>query len=251
MRIRSFVVACLALGIVACEERSPVAPLPQSTTPTAPTEPTAPTAPAAPTDPTAPPAPTAPTDPPPPAAPPPIDLRFIGVVHDSSGRPIAGASITFWPPVDERFSDQLGQFPLPVGHYLEAVFASKPGYESTAQYVSNRVELALPDIIRIAAGQSARVTVGPNDSIGGYGWLYRVRTIRVISGGDRIVRIQVLADDNGPVDYRVQNNCGDVCPPNPPTFFLEGGGERQVTIQVPWQSTVNRTFTVVTSAEDP
>jgi hypothetical protein len=173
------------------------------------------------------------------------------VVRDSSGRPIAGASITFWPALDERFSDQLGQFPLPVGHYVEAVYASKPGYENTGQYVGDRIELTLPDIIRITPGQSARVTVGPNDSMGGYGWRYRVRRIRVFSGGDRIVRIRVMADDNGPVDYRVQDDCGDYCPQNPPSFFLEGGGEREVSIQVPWQATNARTFTVVTSAEEP
>ena len=173
------------------------------------------------------------------------------MVRDSSGQPVAGVSVTFWPDLGERVSDQLGQFPVPINNYFEAVFASKPGYESTSQNVSGRIELILHDIIRIPAGQSARVTVGPNDSMGGYGWLYRIRSIRVISGGDRLVRIQVVADDNGPVDYRVHNNCGDFCPANPATFFLEGGGERRVTIQVPWQSTISRTFTVATSAEDP
>ena len=173
----------------------------------------------------------------------------MGTVRDARGNPIAGAAISFFPRTGEWFSDERGQFVLP--GYIEVVYASKPGYESAISWAWDGVEMTLHDIIRIQPGQSVRMTVRPNDSLGGRGLSYRVRTIRVFSGGDRIVSIQVLADDNGSVDYRVQDNCGDLCPRNPPTFFIEGGGERQVHIQIPDNSTASRTFTVITSASDP
>ncbi len=101
-----------------------------------------------------------------------------------------------------------------------------------------------------------RVTIRPDDSLGGSGQLRRVRRIRVFSNGDRIVRVQVRADDSGPVEYIVfgvsgEGCAGRPCPPNPSTFFVEGGGERAVELQMDLQSTTSRTFTVMTQAEDP
>jgi hypothetical protein len=42
-----------------------------------------------------------------------------------------------------------------------------------------------------------------------------------------------------------------VCTPNPASFFVEGGGERHVHIQLPDNAAVTRTFTVLTTATDP
>jgi hypothetical protein len=65
----------------------------------------------------------------------------------------------------------------------------------------------------------------------------------------------VVADDKGRVDYLVYgvsgDGCAGPCPPNPSTFFVEGGGEREVELQMDLQSTTSRTFTVMTQAEDP
>jgi hypothetical protein len=215
MQIRSSVAACLAVGMIACDAGSHGGPY----------QPVAPVA--------------------------PTSFQHFGIVHDSRGNPIAGADVSYWPEIGTKeFSDETGHFELP--GYFEEVYASKPGYESAIADASNDIQLTLHEIIRIPAGQSARVTVGPGDSIGGPALRYRVRTIRVFSNGDRIVGLQLLADDNGPVDYRLPQLCGDLCAPNSPTTFLiEGGGERKVDIVVPKESTVSRTFTLITSAQDP
>ena len=219
MQMRSFVAACLALGMIACDARSPVVPTPQPITPITP---------AAPTD------------------------RSWGIVRDTRGNPVAGASITFWPQTGDASSNEAGEFEIP-RVYLEDVFASKAGYESAWANADRFVQLTLHDIITISPGQSARVTVRPDDSLGGSGGRYRVRTIRVYSGGDRLVRVEVVADDNGPAEYWVQNDCGDVCPrlTVPSTFSLTGGSEVGVWIQIPYGSTQARTFTVETSAQEP
>ena len=213
MPIRFSAVACLALATIACDARLPVAPAP-STTPVAPATPMVP----------------------------------MGTIRDGHGNPVAGASVNFWPLPDALLTNEAGQFPLPQG-YVETIHAWKSGYESS--WDDYRPDLTLHEIVRIPAGQSVRVTVRPDDSLGGSA-PSRVRTIRVFSNGDRIVRIQVLADDNGPVDYRVYgDDCGGKCPTNPPMFFVEGGGERLVQLQIHRQSTTSRTFTVTTQAEDP
>ena len=211
------VVACLALATTACGAGSPVAPVAQSVTPAAPVVP-------------------------------------MGTIEDGQGNPIAGATVSFWPPgISQELTNGAGQFPLPQ-QYVEVIQASKAGYEGSWDFFKS--VLRLHEILRIPAGQSVRVTIRPDDSLGGSGQLRRVRRIRVFSNGDRIVHIQVLADDNGAVDYMVFGVSGEgcyglPCPLNPSTFFVDGGGERGVELQMDAQSTISRTFTVVTRAEDP
>lgn len=211
---RLVVVACLALATFACDARSPVAPVTQSVTPAAPVVP-------------------------------------MGLIHDGEGHPVAGATVSFWFLPDLLLTtNDAGQFPLPVGQYVETIHASKAGYEHSWDFYKS--DLKLHAIIRIAAGQSLRVTIRPDDSLGGIG-PSRVRRIRVFSNGDRIVHIQVRADDNGPVDYLMfGEECGfrTWCR-NPSTFFVEGGGERAVELQMDEKSMTSRTFTVTTQAEDP
>ena len=216
-RHRSYVAvaACLALATVACDARSPVAPVTQSVTP----------------------APVVP----------------MGNIRDGEGNPIREPPSPSGPRRQPRGDERRGAIPLPPED-VETIQASKAGYEGSWDFF--KPDLRLHAILRIAAGQSVRVTIRPDDSLGGIGQLRRVRKIRVFSNGDRIVHIEVAADDNGPVDYYAYGVSGEgcagrPCPPNPSTFFVEGGGERGVELQMDAQSTISRTFTVVTRAEDP
>ena len=165
----------------------------------------------------------------------------MGNIRDGEGNPIAGATVAFWPPgVSQEVTNDAGRFPLPP-EYVETIQASKAGYEGSWDFF--KPDLRLHAILRIAAGQSVRVTIRPDDSLGGIGQLRRVRKIRVFSNGDRIVHIEVAADDNGPVDCYAcgvsgEGCAGRPCPPNPSTFFVEGGGERGVELQMDAQSTI-------------
>jgi len=217
MRIKSLLGAWLAVAVVACSGgQTVVAPLPLSPTPIGPTQ-------------------------------------WMGMVRDDRGNPIPGATVTFWPPGDKLISNEAGQFSL--AGYFERIYASKPGYENGIASDVNPT-VTLQDIVKIPAGQSVRVTVRPDDSLGGPFGRYHVRQVHVFTGGDRIVQIHVVADDGGPVvgmvDYSVQPDCGDVCRTTlPTTFIMYGGTERLVLVHIPDTSTVSRTFTVVTEAEDP
>jgi hypothetical protein len=114
----------------------------------------------------------------------------MGIIRDGEGTPIAGATVEFWPPgISQLVTNDAGQFPLPSG-YVETIQASKTGYEASWDFFKS--DLKLHAILRIAAGQSARVTIRPDDSLGGIGQLRRVRRIRVFSNGDRIVHIAVM-----------------------------------------------------------
>jgi hypothetical protein len=174
-----------------------------------------------------------------------------GSVRDSSGAPVAGAEIRFWPENGRLLTNEAGLFPIT--GYVETIYASKPGYEPATAWDDLEVTLTLHDIIRIPVGQSARLTIGPRDSVGGIGLRSRVRTVRLIPSETTLTEIEVLADDNGPVEFWLQDNCGDVCPHRTQltTSTLQGGKEFQLFLAVPENTTLSRTFTVKTSAVKP
>ena len=218
MQSRFLVVACLALAALACDRQSPVGPVSQSTTTSAPAV-----------------------------------VQWPNVVRDDRGNPIAGATISFWPAAGVVLSNEAGQFPLGPG-YTEMVFASKAGYESDQKYVdASSVELKLHDIIRVSAGQSARLTIGPNDAPGGMPpEPYRTRVVRVVSNSTITVQIQLTADDNATAEYWIANGCGDRCSIRsaPSALRMDGGVEYEIWIRTP-NVFGDRAFTVSVSQPEP
>jgi hypothetical protein len=213
MQTRIFVVACLALVPIACDQQLPTAPYQSTTASTSGV------------------------------------AQWSNVVRDDRGNPITGATINFWPNVSVLLSNEAGRFPLPDG-YVEMVFASKTGYESDQKYLdAPTIELTLHDIIRVSVGQSARLTIGPWDAPGGMPpEPYRTRVVRVVSNETVTAQIQVIADDNGPAEYWIQDNCGDRCLIRSAlsTFRIAAGAEHQMRIRTP-NSLGDRTFTVAMS----
>lgn len=207
----------LVLGGVGCDERSPVAPAASPPTVSAPTAP--------------------------------ATRQITGVVRDDHGSPVAGAALTVYPGNHKLVSDAAGQFDVTVATSGNgSVFATKPDYESTYRYFSTSpFDVVLHDIIRLPVGQSARITVRPDDSIGGWDEEYRYRVLRVASSESVRAEIHVIADDNQPADYWVQST---TCCTSPSVAVVDipGGTERQVEVRIPWNATASRTFTVITSS---
>ena len=210
MQSRPFVVASLLLGLISCSQGSPSAPV-QST-----------------------PASTSGV------------VQLPGVVRDDRGQPIAGAMISFWPPTGTVLTNEAGRFPLP-GGYVEMAVASKDGYEYDQKFIDfDFVELTLHDIITVSVGQSARLTIGPNDAPGGMpADRYRTRIVHLASSEAVTAQIQVTADDNSPAEYWIDRRCVGSCPIESgfSTYRIEAGAELQMRIRTPnvlW----NRTFTV-------
>jgi hypothetical protein len=213
---RAFVGATLALGLIACNQRLPAGPAQSSGAANAPQL-----------------------------------LQPSNIVRDDRGNPIAGATVAFWPPSDVVTTNEAGRFPSP-GGYTEMAFAYKAGYESDRKYFDGpAVELTLHDVIRVAVGQSARLTLGPLDAPGG--WPpepYRTRIVHVVSPATVTAQIRVTDDANAPAEYLIQDNCGDLCPTRSglSTFRLEAGAEYQLRIRTP-NANGDRTFTVAVSVE--
>ena len=162
----------------------------------------------------------------------PAGHRITGMVHDDEGIPVAGAAVTVYPGPHHVVTDATGRFEVTQAQpdTIE-VFVAKPGYEPIWRFFSApAIDIVLHDIVRIAVGQSTRVTIGPTDGVGGADNEYLIRVVRV-TGNARVPVVGVIADDNGPVNY-----------------WIRAGTELEVEIRIPWNAASSRTFTVITAA---
>lgn len=132
--------------------------------------------------------------------------------------------------------------PVPVA----LLTASKAGYESTDQYVTEGTkDLLLHEILRISVGESINVTVGLDDSSleAAFGE-YRSRVVRILSDTDTRVDLH-LVDASGSAGQMVLSP--GVCCVSRSTVNLIGGIDYLVWIVVPWATPGERTFTLRTS----
>jgi hypothetical protein len=206
--------AVLAVGLMACGSDSPTAPTP---TP-----------------------PLVPSDAP----------RLTGVVLDDRGAPIAGATVSAALGSSDE-TDEQGRFFVttnaPDGVYF-GLDVYKPGYEGRHHtYVRGPTEvITLHDVIRLPVGESVRVTIGPNDPVGGE-LEYRYRIVRIVSSTPTHLDVSVASDDGAAPDWMF--NRGPCCP-SPPSVVAsieDVGAELVAYLRVPWWPLVSRTYTVTTS----
>jgi len=221
MPIGSRVVISLAFGIIACGERSPVAPLPQSS---------------------------------PLSTSIPIATRS-GVVRDERGAPVEGAAVWAMPPGLPVMSDADGRFVAPAVEGMIWIYAAKAGYESDSQEtIAATRDLTLRDVLKIPVGGSIRVTVGPNDP-----WIYvwdptawvernyRIRVVHVTANVHSRVELRLVAEDGGPGEISARNAC---CVVSPGVLDMAAGTEVEVEIRLDGWTNVSRTFTLSASRVD-
>ena len=177
-----------------------------------------------------------------------------GVVRDDRGAPIAGATVWAAPGQVTVLSDANGKFSTPIGSNPGRwvwVFASKPGYEPDAQQISVRTsDLTLHDLITVAAGESVRVTVRPNDP---NLWIidkalrefdYRIRIVRLSAAVTSRVTVRLVADDGGPAELVVRGQ-----EENPGVVTMSAGSEVELEIRV-IAGSPSRTFTLISTRSD-
>ena len=234
--------------IIACDGRSPTTPTPSTPVPTNPQPPSPPPQPA-------------------------IRLEMNGMVTDEEGAPISGATVTALvdpytgPSVvtdgSGRYSIQFvstrGANGGPPGTESAVAMAlvEAAGYEWYMRYVvapteEVRENFRLLRIRRIAAGQSAAVTVTPEDRVCGGDWSPGRETIcaaiRVVSPTDGILTVQALPSDGGPalasLEVFTSTSGGTGNPVSIPVF---AGTEYQAVLALPWGLTASRSFVVETS----
>ena len=221
MPIRSLAVVSLAFGIIACGERSPVTPLPQST----------------------------------PLSVPQSTTSRSGVVRDERGAPVAGATVWAMPPGVRVLSDADGRFVAPAVGGMIWMYAEKAGYEPDSQEtIAATRDLTLHDVLKMTVGESIRVTVGPNDP-----WIYvwdpgmrvelnyRIRVVHVTANVQSRVELRLAADDGRPGQLSVRNAC---CAVSPGVLDMAAGTEVEVEIRHDGWTTGSRTFTLSASRQD-
>jgi hypothetical protein len=139
-----------------------------------------------------------------PSAPPQLRaLRVLGRVVDGAGNPVAGARVTVWDqPTATASSDLMGAFdlmaPIKEGDRGFWITVEKAGYETSELVRSvdtaETTSLRLHQIRSIAAGESIRSVVNPDDSACGYHWGFICRRVRVTALTSGTVTVEVVAD---------------------------------------------------------
>lgn len=197
------------------------------------------------------PTPTAPTAPA--TAPQRQALRVVGRVVDSGNSPVAGARVTQWDTSNTTFSDASGAFDLTATVTVQDrsfwVTVEKPGFETSelnrSVDTAANTSLRLHQIRNLAAGESFRAVVNPDDSACGYHWGFVCRRVRVTPESSGTLTLEVVSDGGlgmpvGPVGF-----------PQPlerhMSVAVKAGSEVWIEVAAGWPVTTTAAFTLGTS----
>jgi hypothetical protein len=250
---RIVVLVALVLA-AACNGRGPTSPTPS---------------------PVPPPPPVRPIPPPPPPA---VSFEMAGLVTDDEARPLSGATVTVWHDafIDSsvvvtdasgrysvRFSSARGSNAGPPGTELSVGMAliEAPGYDWHARYLVAPTErfvenFHLHRIHRITAGESAIVTVAPDDRVCGSDSSSGRETIcgivHVVAPTDGTLTVAAFpAEERSALAslevFGVQG--GGIGNPN--SILVTAGTEYMAVLAVRWGATVRQSFVVKTSIAVP
>lgn len=225
--------------------------------------------------------PTTPTSPPPPPSTsggpsPPIEsmaFEMTGIVTDDEGTPVPGAKITVWldyVDLSSALTDESGGYKVnftgvpglnkgPAGTEEAVAFAlvEASGYEGYARYVLGTSQylvgnIQLHRIKRITAGESAVLTISPDDTLcatdAAVGDQTICRTVRVVVASNGIMRIEAVPTQAGsklPM-LRVYGG-GTGARGNPSLLRAAAGIEYTVDVEVAWGFNGSQSFVVKTS----
>ena len=181
---------------------------------------------------------------------PPATMKITGQVIDERGDGVPGATV-FTYQGGRVQADANGEYSIEVpstGGLIEAK-VEHIGYERHERLlrrVATQQNFLLRDVIRMAVGESRQVTVTPDDSLYGFDFEFRRRTVRVIAPADAEVEFEVVADDPrylaglafGPMP---RYPC---CTPRT-TVTMRAGEELSAHALMAWTVADSQTFTVV------
>jgi hypothetical protein len=186
------------------------------------------------------------------------------VTDRATGAPLPGAAVVFSQPhpapivrTDHSGIYSLTGLPAPGGGAM--VWASADGYEDDLHYYhESSQDFRLHPIERIAAGESARVTVRPDDSLcwnnihePGYGNDYVCRIVRIMPA-DGIMTLEALSISGGPrpelvVAVQARSRVIVERLGNPVSVDLAGGTEVVAFVEISAGWPVMQSFTLTTS----
>lgn len=185
-----------------------------------------------------------------PSLPPAANITISGRVVDERGNGVAAATVFTFQTGSTR-TDGEGRYSIDVPRSTSLIEAKVeyPGYERHERYlhaVTTPQDLLLRDIIRIAPGESRQLTVTPDDSLYGFDFEYRRRTVRVTSPTDATVEFEVVADE----PRFFEGLAFGVMPAYPCcgsriTLTMKAGQEVSVHGLMPWGAAQERRFSLV------
>jgi carboxypeptidase family protein len=141
-------------------------------------------------------------------------LHVVGRIVDSTNNPVTGARVTQWDTSNTTVSDASGAFEMTAVITAQDrtfwVTVEKPGFESSelnrSVDAATNTSLRLHQIRNIAAGESFRAVVNPDDSACGYHWGFVCRRVRVTPESSGTLTLEVVSSGElgmpiGPVGF--------------------------------------------------
>jgi hypothetical protein len=183
-----------------------------------------------------------------------VTVKISGHVIDERGVGVAGATV-FTYQAGSAQTDGGGAYSIEVPSTSGLIEAKVEHggferHERLLRAVTTPQNFLLRDVIRIAAGQSQLMTVTPEDSLYGFDFEFRRRTVRVLASTEAVVEIEVVAE-NPP--YLLGLAIGPMptypcCSPRM-TVNMRAGEEVSAHALMPWRMTEPHTLTLVSRVQ--
>jgi hypothetical protein len=203
-----------------------------------------------------------------------VSFEMTGLVANDEGTPVSGATVTVWHDAfvessvvvtdasgrySVRFSSARGSNAGPPGTELSVGMAliEAAGYDWYARYIVTPTEqfvenFHLHRIHRITAGESAVVTVAPDDKVCGSDWSPGRETIcgtiHVVAPSDGILTVAAFPAEGASSLARLEvfgSRVGGMG--NPTSIRATAGTEYKASLALTWGFTVSQSFVVKTS----
>jgi hypothetical protein len=141
-------------------------------------------------------------------------LHVGGRVVDSANNPVPGARVTQWDSSNTTITDANGAFDVTATITAQDrsfwVTVEKSGFETSelnrSVDTAANTSLRLHEIRNLAAGESLRAAVNPDDSACGYHWGFVCRRVRITLESSGTLTLEVVSDGRlgmpvGPVGF--------------------------------------------------
>ena len=186
--------------------------------------------------------------------------HIVGLVLDTLGARIPDAALTFdtFRGRVTATSDAAGSFDVTVEPFVNGlgVMLEKPGYERAWRFISVRTggevvhNLRLHPLVRVAAGDSLRLSIRPDDPSCGFDDEFLCRTVRITAAAAGRLTAEIVPDRAEPQLALAVS--GDLFPrPTASRLFLtvSANSETRVDVVVWWETAVQVPFTLKTSLD--
>ena len=191
-----------------------------------------------------------------------LTMTLTGTVADPEGRPVGDATVKASPFIPGIQLEPLTTTTGATGRY-EFTFenasgqtqgggavASKPGYEDDYRYIvpaaHAQQNFRLYPITKVAAGDSIRVTLLPDEGLCGFSDEWRCRKFRLVSPTSGTVTVTATAESGDATGYLEILRPYQCCRP-PFSVLVAANEEVRVNVLMDWTSKVAQTLVLQTS----